>query len=277
MTGNQAGQSAHEVAQRTRAKITRLQRSADAWEVGADGERATAQALAGLDPATWTVLHDIRWPGRARANIDHVVIGPPGVFVIDSKNWTGTVQVAEDVLRQNGRSREKAVDGAAEASVALLELVPDIPVYSVLCLVRDEPTQGWVRDVMLCSTANVRELISTQPSVLSSPDVRRVAAALEAGVTRSASAPQPTARPAAARSRGPRPGKSKRSGPSTRRLLGILLIGILMIGALQSGLFAAVASKISDVVVTQIVDEEPPAEPGRTKKDKRRDSANRSG
>lgn len=75
-------------------------------------------------------LHDVRWAGRARANIDHVVIGSLGVFVIDSKNWAGSVAVKAGVLRQNGRSREKDVVGVAEAGVVILELVPDVPVPS---------------------------------------------------------------------------------------------------------------------------------------------------
>lgn len=47
-------------------------------------EEATARALVGL-PAEWTVLHDVTWPGRRHADVDHVVVGPGGVFVIDSR------------------------------------------------------------------------------------------------------------------------------------------------------------------------------------------------
>jgi len=31
------------------------------------------------------VFHDLAVPGNTSANIDHLVIGPTGVFVIDSK------------------------------------------------------------------------------------------------------------------------------------------------------------------------------------------------
>ena len=108
-----AGESAREVARKRREKAERLAQVADAWDRGAAGEEATARALASLPPE-WTVLHDVRWPGRRKANIDHVVIGPGGVFVIDSKYWSGTVSVAGDVLRQNGRSREKVVAAVAK-------------------------------------------------------------------------------------------------------------------------------------------------------------------
>ena len=90
-----AGESAAEVAQRLRQKAERQLEVAGQYEKGAVGERATADALAGLDSQDWVVMHDLAWPGRARANIDHVVVGPPGVFAIDTKNWSGRVELKE--------------------------------------------------------------------------------------------------------------------------------------------------------------------------------------
>jgi hypothetical protein len=43
------------------------------------------------------VLHDLAVPGSP-ANIDHLVIGPSGVFVIDSKQWTGSIDQGIDGL-----------------------------------------------------------------------------------------------------------------------------------------------------------------------------------
>jgi hypothetical protein len=59
-----------------------------AWRRGAAGERRTALLLAGLERQGWAVLHDLAVPG-SRANLDHLVIGPGGVFVIDSKQYHG--------------------------------------------------------------------------------------------------------------------------------------------------------------------------------------------
>ncbi len=153
-----AGESARAVAQRQRAKAERLARSATLWERGAEGEEATAGALGQLPSGTWTVFHDVKWPGRRYANVDHIVVGPPGVFVIDSKNWSGQVAVKDGVLRQDGRSREKDVAAAAEAGLAVARLVPLLEphlVHPVLCFVRDDELSGWARDVMVCSTSNV--------------------------------------------------------------------------------------------------------------------------
>jgi nuclease-like protein len=43
------------------------------------------------------VFHDLAVPGSP-ANVDHLVLGPTGVFVIDSKQWSGSVQQGADGL-----------------------------------------------------------------------------------------------------------------------------------------------------------------------------------
>jgi hypothetical protein len=63
-----------------------------AWRRGAAGERRTARVLASLERHGWAVLHDLAVPG-SQANLDHLVIGPGGVFVIDSKQYRGRLQL----------------------------------------------------------------------------------------------------------------------------------------------------------------------------------------
>jgi hypothetical protein len=63
-----------------------------AWRLGAAGERRTAQLLNELERHGWAVLHDLALPA-SQANIDHLVIGPGGVFVIDSKQYRGRLQL----------------------------------------------------------------------------------------------------------------------------------------------------------------------------------------
>lgn len=66
------------------------------WEVGAWGEEATGRELARLDQARWSVFHDVP---TERGNIDHLVVGPGGVFVLDSKRVGGRVIVQDDEIR----------------------------------------------------------------------------------------------------------------------------------------------------------------------------------
>jgi hypothetical protein len=65
---------------------------ARAWRRGASGERRTARLLAPLERHGWAVLHDLAVPGSA-ANLDHLAIGPGGVFVIDSKQYRGHLRL----------------------------------------------------------------------------------------------------------------------------------------------------------------------------------------
>jgi hypothetical protein len=63
-----------------------------AWRRGAAGERRTARLLSHLERHGWAVLHDLALP-RSQANIDHLVIGPGGVFTIDTKQYRGRLQL----------------------------------------------------------------------------------------------------------------------------------------------------------------------------------------
>lgn len=58
-------------------------------ENGADGERDFVKYLKDL-PDTYTVVSDLDF-ADSYGNIDHLVIGPTGVFSIDVKTWSGTV------------------------------------------------------------------------------------------------------------------------------------------------------------------------------------------
>lgn len=65
------------------------------WGRGAEGERRTARALRPLGRKHWYVRHDLA--GRF-GNIDHVVVGSAGVFLLDSKNLSGRAAVQDGVL-----------------------------------------------------------------------------------------------------------------------------------------------------------------------------------
>ena len=59
----------------------------DRWRRGAEAEEATALLLSRL-PRRYAIFHDRQVPG-SRANLDHLVVGPTGVWVIDTKTRTG--------------------------------------------------------------------------------------------------------------------------------------------------------------------------------------------
>lgn len=135
LAANEAAGSAVE------AELERLQRQQRNWSQGAEGERQVAAALEPLAQFGWLAAHDVHWPGRPQANIDHIAVGPGGVFVIDAKNWNGAVTVAGGTLRQNGYSREREIEGAAQAAAAVTALLAPqhrASVRAVICLAGQE-------------------------------------------------------------------------------------------------------------------------------------------
>jgi hypothetical protein len=59
------------------------------WKRGAEGEAKTAKALRALEHDGWRVFHD---RASERGNLDHIVLGPPGVFLLETKNLSGVAR-----------------------------------------------------------------------------------------------------------------------------------------------------------------------------------------
>lgn len=66
------------------------------WRWGAEGERFTAKVLAPLRRNGWVLIHDVP---AVRGNRDHVVFGPGGAFLLDTKRLMGSVSVEGDIVR----------------------------------------------------------------------------------------------------------------------------------------------------------------------------------
>ena len=262
-------------------------RHAEMYERGAEGEVRTAGVLASLPPE-WTTLHDLRWPGRRLANIDHVVLGPGGVFVIDSKNWSGRVEVIQNVLRQNGRSRERAVAGCADSALAVSELLGPFAscVAPVLCLVSDEPVSGWVRDVMICSTVTLPQMLLTRPSVLTPSQLAEVWARLQLELRSAQAGPTVPRRPNTGGREHPlRPTRSRapsaRSRRKTRRGASLVhfaasVLMLLALAAFGPKLATVVGGIVSGQLTRSVVDHQACPTPTRAHPGKSTGHAKRS-
>jgi hypothetical protein len=75
------------------------------WRRGAEGERRTAKVLRPLGKGGWTVVHDL--PGEY-GNRDHVVVGAPGVFLLDTKHVRGVGAVEDGLLTVRRAEDERA-------------------------------------------------------------------------------------------------------------------------------------------------------------------------
>ena len=87
-------------------KLDELEGEKAKWQRGADGETTVGKILAGF-PDDYYVINDIKTPGE-KSNLDHVVVGPTGVYVLDAKNWGGVVQAdGKGELWLNGKPLDK--------------------------------------------------------------------------------------------------------------------------------------------------------------------------
>jgi hypothetical protein len=67
---------------------------------GATGEEQVGGILDQMADLGWCVIHDA---SLGRGNVDHILIGPPGIFTIETKSHPGPVRVARvhgETLRQ---------------------------------------------------------------------------------------------------------------------------------------------------------------------------------
>lgn len=170
--GDGAAKQARLAAERVaklRLQLDHAERAERAWTAGAEGEARVARILDELQTQGWRVLHDVRWPGRPKANLDHVLVGPGRVIVVDAKNWSGNVQLRDGVLRQNGFSREREVSGVVEqcaAVAALLEPHHRRYVQGWLCMVGQPAMHG-----MTASGAKIQGLDTLGDAVCALPAV----------------------------------------------------------------------------------------------------------
>ena len=135
-----------------------MRESPPAWienyQVGAWGEERTAKALAPLLKAGWVVLHDLN---RFKSNLDHVIVGPAGVFVLDTKNLHGSVTVDGDTL---------SLTRPGETRVA----------YANDNLARSARRQGWDLNRLLKQRCNLSPWVSAVVVVWAEFPQRAVAA-----------------------------------------------------------------------------------------------------
>jgi hypothetical protein len=112
------------------ALALRPQSDPERWLRGAAGERATAELLARLPGRRWAVMHDLDIPGH-RANIDHLVIGPTGTWVVDTKTARAAVRTGWWSVRIGGR---KLDSGPTRWEAAVVSERLGVPVRPLIVL-----------------------------------------------------------------------------------------------------------------------------------------------
>jgi hypothetical protein len=84
-------------------------RYVEKWHDGAEGERKTEKTLRRFERAGWCVVHDVQWRYRnpegewGYRNYDHIAVGRAGVYLLETKNLQGIVDIRDGVPRLSRR------------------------------------------------------------------------------------------------------------------------------------------------------------------------------
>jgi hypothetical protein len=149
-----------------------LHPDARSWYSGALGEIVVANVLAQLGDG-WTVLHAVP-VGPGNSDIDHVILGPGGIFTINTKNHSGKkIWIGGSTFLVNGYKQEHMRNSAHEAERAsrLLSSVTGRPVTVTPLIVVVNPasiTTGRKRPrVTVLSSSTLGRWLVRRPRVLS--------------------------------------------------------------------------------------------------------------
>jgi hypothetical protein len=175
-----AGQSAQKVATSSDGVASWATRRSAAFASGAEGERAVALAVAPLSADGWVLLHDRAAPGGG--NVDHVLIGPGGVVILDAKAWTGALSVtATGRLRRDNRDAHRSVTALLDVIAAVRAAAPTVPVSGGLVFIGNDTAHSLpsrLDGVGLCALENVVDVLRRKPQVLAARDIDATVAAV---------------------------------------------------------------------------------------------------
>lgn len=115
------------------ARVLRVHTEERAWRLGADGEEKVAAQFDRVikKDSRWQFIHSIPVGSRG-ADIDHLIIGPGGVFTANTKNHpNGKIWVGGDTVMVNGQRQPYVRNARHEAARAskLLSEACGSPVY----------------------------------------------------------------------------------------------------------------------------------------------------
>ena len=160
---------------------------------GAAGEEIVAREL-GFLPAGYHVFHSLEAGGGVMmwrgGDIDHVVVGPTGVFAIETKNWRGRVVVEDQRLLVDGTAPRRPPLEQVRQAVSALQVrlgragIYHVHVVPVVCFAGDRFEAGsqMVGEAVVCNASSVLDVLTdAQRRGQAQVDVAGIAKVLGAG------------------------------------------------------------------------------------------------
>lgn len=163
-------------------------RYVEQWRDGAEGERKTANALKRLEKRGWTVVHDVK---QRYGNYDHIAVGPHGVYLLESKNLEGIVEIKNGVPQVNrrhdpeaqrtiGQIRSQALGEAVSVKQAIQQRTGHrLWVHAVVVFWSEFPEQLVEADpCVYIHGSRLRSWLSERPATLKAEQVGEIATAI---------------------------------------------------------------------------------------------------
>jgi Holliday junction resolvase-like predicted endonuclease len=170
--------------------IVKSPRDVIAWERGAEAERRVGAKLDALEASGFVTLYDRRFPARG-GNIDAVTVGPPGVFVVETKFRRKGVEITNGRLEVGGWEQNELIAQAVEEALRVqISIAPEmnehrLTVVPVLCFVgKKVASRERVKGVIVTDERNLTPVIRSQPTMLSPDDVQAIARQIDHALPR---------------------------------------------------------------------------------------------
>ncbi|MCS6524235.1 3'-5' exonuclease [Curtobacterium citreum] len=185
MAGESAGLEARRqrgLADAHRRQADDAERRAEQFEIAERTESETARILAPLAGIGYHLLADRRWPGSRTAQVDMVVVGRGGVFIVDTKAWREVAVHGDRITR----GQEDVTDDIARladlaystgAALADTGLAPN-EVHAITALAGQRRMHARVASVDVLGVHDVIGHITKRGARLSASRVDEVLAAL---------------------------------------------------------------------------------------------------
>ena len=196
LTRRRAGQSDEERAEELRraapirslvTRVLRVTTDERTLRMEVDGKRRVAGRVAKLEVDGWFAFHDLPVGDRAGI-VDHLVIGPGGVFTVTTAVLSGRVWATEDMVLHNAQPTAYLIDGAAQAQrvAVCLGAAVDVgvevrPLLAVFC--DDLKLKVQPAAVALVDGITIHRFFERQPVVLARHEAFTLATAAQRPAT----------------------------------------------------------------------------------------------
>ena len=133
---------------------------------GARGEEWVSNQLAFLDSNN-SIFNGIKL-NDIKSNFDHVVLSPSGIFLIETKNWSGKVNFSNNSISiDNKMLKNSPIKQVKDSALELIDYLnckqlKTIPVRPILCFLGSDLDQPIVNinGVVICSGESLKNVIS---------------------------------------------------------------------------------------------------------------------